>query len=196
MSLNTNQTNANATTSFFAPASGGGGGGGSNFATGATFGTPGTGGATIGVSSINQTWNTSLSNVQWWPHDINLNPASNLQGGITGIRITYNPDDAGQTGMWIGAGSGVGSFLWSIWDGYIWMPMEIRGSEINMVSGEGNETYMYMNGTSNTISTGGMTFLSGSNIFATMTDPTKQYTADTTALFSTLKSVYPDSFLP
>ena len=196
MSVNTNQTNANATTSFFAPASGGGGGGGSNFPNGATFGTPGTGGATIGVSSINQTWNTTLSNVGWWPHDINLNPASNAQGGITGIRITYNPDDAGQTALYLGAGYTDGAFIWAIWDGYIWMPLQIRGAQINMVSGQGDESFMAMDGDNNTITVGSnMDFISDTNTFKVISDPTKTYNADVTALFSTLQSLYPSCFI-
>ena len=76
------------------------------------------------------------------------------------------------------------------------MPLELWGATIHSYSD--NETFLYMDGKEGAIGSisTGVQLLSASNVFNTITDPTKQYTADTTALFSTLKSVYPDSFLP
>ena len=152
MSVNTNQTNANANTSFFATA--GGGGGGSNFPTGATLGVAGLGGAVYGVSTMVANYNTT-QNPSWIPFRYNYNPdTANINDQIAMV-ITYNPDNAGQNAVAIGArGDGTG-FIGAVWEGYITMPLDIWGATIHAYSD--NETFLFMDGKAGaqgTISTG------------------------------------------
>jgi hypothetical protein len=190
MSVLFNQTNVAPGTSF----SGEGGGGGSNFPNGLTTGTAGYGGLVIGLSTTTATLNTNQNNYFWNPVYYSLNPASSSQGGRIALKLTYNPDDAGQTGVEIGADSNGAGYIGAVWDGYISMPLEVWGATINMYSD--NETFMFMDGKAGAIGSisTGVELLSAQNTFSTITDPTKQYTADMTALLSTLKSIYPDCF--
>lgn len=195
MSVNTNQTNANATTSFFAPASGGGGGGGSNFPNGATLGVAGSGGAVFGVSTMIQNQNFNIGNF-YTPVRYNYNPPSANVNDQVAMVLTYNPQNAGQTAIALGAKGNGNAFVGAVWEGFITMPLELWGAAIHAYSD--NETFLYMDGKAGAIGSisTGVQLLSADNILNTITDPTKQYTADTTALFSTLQSLYPDCFVP
>lgn len=186
MPVNPNFTNANAFTSFF-------GSGGSNFPQGLTIGTPGSGGTVFGISSLTATLNTTASNYFWAPVRYSLNPAQAAQGGQIGAFYTFNPDDAGQTALFVGARSNGDALVSAVWEGYISMPLQIAGATVQIVSD--NETFLYMNGNAGAlgnISTG-TPFLSGSNLFSSITTPGGQR-ANMTALFSTLQSLYPSNF--
>ena len=192
MSVNPNQTNANATTSFFLPAAGGGGAG-SNFPQGLVAGVQNSGGAVYGVSSMTANLFTTASNYSWIPQRYSLNPASAAQGGLIGSLFTFDPQDAGQTAVFFGAKSNGAGFVSAIWEGYISMPLEIAGATVQIASD--NETFLYMDGNAGalgSISTG-TPFISGSNAFSSIVAPGGQQ-ANMTALFSTLQSLYPSNF--
>ena len=191
MSVNPNQTNANATTSFFAPASGGGGG--SNFPGGATIGVAGTGGAVFGVSTMAVNFNSAVPGNFYSPVRYNYNPPTNNINDNVALVVTYNPQDAGQTAVAIGAkGNGAG-YIGAVWEGFITMPLELWGATIHAYSD--NETFLFMDGKAGAIGSisTGVGFLSGSNLFSSIRAPTGS-NANMTALLSTLQSVYPSCF--
>lgn len=190
MSIYFNQTNLTPGTAFNA---GGGGGGGSNFPQGLVAGVSGQGGAVFGVSTMTATLNTTASNYAWYPQRFSLNPAQAAQGGLIGALYTFNPDDAGQTAVFVGAQSNGAGFIGAVWEGYISMPMEVWGATISLYSD--NETFMYMDGKAGalgTISTG-VPFISASNAMSSIVAPSGDR-ANMTALFSTLKTSYPACF--
>jgi hypothetical protein len=140
------------------------------------------------------TLNTTENNPLWYPVRYNLNPAQASQGGQVAMVLTYNPDDAGQVAVSVGAKSDGSAFIGAVWEGYITMPLDVWGAAINMYSD--NETFMYMDGKAGaqgTISTG-VEFVGAFNTLSSIRDPTKAYNADMTALLSTLKDVYPSCF--
>ena len=193
MSVLFNQTNLAPGTSWISTINVGGGGG-SNFPNGLTAGVVGGGGAVFGMSSMVANYNTS-NNPSWIPVRLNYNPVNANINDVVGMLITYNPDTAGQTALFMGAYGTGEAVLGAVWEGYITMPLLLYGATIKMVSD--NETFLYMDGNAGAIGniSTGVQFNSASNILNTITDPTKQYTADTTALFSTLKDLYPSCFL-
>jgi hypothetical protein len=195
MSVNPNQTNANATTSFFAPASGGGGGGGSNFPNGAILGTSNGGGAVYGLSSMSCFYQTAQTGSNlWFPATYCLQPNNAALTDFMGIILRYDPLDAGQTALVLGSRGDGSAYLTGVWEGYISMPLEIAGATLSLVSD--NETFMYMNGNAGalgTISTG-TPFLSGSNLFSSIKAPNFASNANMSALLSTLATTYPACF--
>ena len=195
MAVNPNFTNANAFTSYFS--SGGGGG---------PVPDP------LSVSTINSyTVNTTALNAKTIatsnfvpsgtpnliPIDNYMLVNSNSQGGRVSIRTSYDANDTGAVVSCVMGSDGTlgTAFIGSEWPGYISMPMSIYGANINLKSD--NETFFFLDGNAGAIGniSTGVTFNSASNVLNTITDPTKQYTADTTALFSTLKDLYPSCFL-
>lgn len=171
-----------------------GGGGGSNFPQGATIGTINQGGFVFGTSSMTTNYNTANNVGSYLPVRINYNPANVSLSDEVGMLITYNPDNAGQTALFLGArGTGEG-VVGAVWEGYITMPLLMYGANITMVSD--NETFLFCEGKAGAIGSisTGVQMLSASNIFNTITDPTKTYTADMTALWSTLQGLYPACF--
>ena len=139
----------------------------------------------MGVSSMITTLNDSVSsNYNWRAAEWSYNPAQAAQQGGVFMRLTYNPDDAGQTAVMMGADYNEGAYIQALWDGYIWMPLTIRASDIYFKSGDNlTETYAAFNGNAGapaTISTG-CALLSSSNALSSITAPGGQ-TADITAL--------------
>ena len=193
MSVYTNQTNANATKSYFAPISGGGGGGGSNFPGGATLGVPNLGGAVYGVSTMVTNFNSMYPGGFYDVARYNYNPPNvNLNDQVAMV-ITYNPQSAGQTALALGAKGTGAAFVGAVWEGYITMPLDLWGQDINMYSD--NETFFKMTGAAGAIGSisTGVGFLSGSNLFSSIRAPTGS-NANMTALLSTLQSTYPSCF--
>lgn len=195
MSVNTNQTSANKTTSFFAPASGGGGGG-SNFPTGITVGTSNSGGTVWQTSSFTSVLTTTASNYDWAAGEFSLQPVSNTQGGNVRMRLTYDPLDAGQTALEFGAGDVAGgdAYIGAVWANYIAMPLKIWGATITMYSD--NETFMFLDGKAGAIGSisTGVAFSSSESAFSSITASPVGDTANLSALFSTLKTQYPACF--
>jgi len=192
MAVNPNFTNANANTTYFAAS--GGGGGGSNFPNGLTIGTSGAGGNIFNTSTLNATLNTTTSNQTWIAQQYNFRPDLATKGG--GVRSIWNWD-AVNTGannaLTIGSDS-IGAFVGAEWLGNIIMPIRMYGANISLISD--NETFMFMDGKAGglgSISTG-TPFLSGSNLFSSITAPTATKTANMTALISTLAFTFPACF--
>lgn len=186
MSLLFNQTNLAPGTAFAT------GGGGSNFPSGATLGVPNLGGSVFGVSSMVANYNTP-TNPSWIPVRLNYNPATANLNDQVAMLITYNPDNAGQTAIALGAKGNGAAFVGSVWEGYITMPLEIWGATISLYSD--NETFMYCDGKAGalgTVSTG-VPFASSSNAFSSIVAPNGDL-ANMSALFSTFKSTYPTCF--
>ena len=172
----------------------GGGGGGSNFPLGATIGTLNQGGFVFGLSSMTANYNTPNNPSPYLPVRLNYNPASASISDEVGMLITYNPDNAGQTALFLGARGTGEAVVGALWEGYITMPLKMYGATMTMESD--NETFFFCDGNAGAIGTisTGVQMLSAQNIFSTITDPSKQYQADMTALLSTLKDQYPACF--
>jgi len=112
-----------------------------------------------------------------------------------GIILRYDPLDAGQTALVLGSRGDGSAFLTGVWEGFIAMPMEIAGANITFV-GDSGENFMFMEGKAGalgSVSTG-TPFLSGSNLFSSITAPNFASNANMTALFSTLATTYPACF--
>lgn len=192
MSVNPNFTNANANTSFFAAAGGGGGG---------SIPDP------LNISTLNAVAITSktVSTSNYFPSttpnllsmDNYMLVQNNSQGGRNSIRTTWDATDSGAVVSCVMGSDGTRgtAFIGSEWPGYITMPMTMYGANITLESD--NETFFFMDGKSGAIGniSTGTQLLSASNIFNTITDPTKVYTADMTALLSTLAATYPACFI-
>jgi hypothetical protein len=159
-------------------------------------GVAGSGGIAIGPSTITSAINEpALSNVSWNAAEWSYNPAQGAQGGDVFLRLTFNPDDGGQTAIRLGANGTEGAYLYSLWEGFVYTPLTLRAQNFNVLSGAG-QTNLFIDGDASLISTGQNTvFSSRLNTLSTITDPTGAYTADTTALFSTFKTLYPSNFL-
>jgi len=190
MSIYHNQTNVAPGTTFYS--SGGGGGSNDPNPIVSTITTK----SVIGVSTM--TLNTSVASgtPNAIPIDNYMLVQNASQGGRNTIRTTWDAADSGAVVSCVVGADGTNgtAFIGSEWPGYITMPMSIYGANINLKSD--NETFFFLDGKEGavgTISTG-VQMLSASNIFNTITDPTKQYTADMTALWSTLQGLYPACF--
>lgn len=190
MSALFNQTNVTPGTAFAT----GGGVGGSNFPSGAILGNPVTGGAVYGVSTMSAFFNTSNTPNTWFPATYCLQPNTANVNDLMGLILRYDPLNAGQTALILGARGDGSAFLTGVWEGFISMPMEIAGADITFV-GDSGETFMKMNGLAGALGqvSVGTYLLSSSNAFSSITAPGGQK-ANMTALFSTLQSVYPATF--
>ena len=190
MAVNPNFTNANSKTSFFAAAGSGGG----------SVPDP------LNISTLNavainsKTVNTSNYFPSTSPNLLCLDNymlvQSNTQGGRNTIRTIYDAADTGAVVSCVMGSDGTRgtAFIGSEWPGFITMPMTIYGATVAIESD--NETFFYMDGKAGalgSISTG-TPFLSGSNLFSSITAPTGP-TANMEALLSTLANVYPACFV-
>ena len=190
MAVNPNFTNANSKTSFFAAAGSGGG----------SVPDP------LNISTLNavainsKTVNTSNYFPSTTPNllclDNYLLVQNAAQGGRNTIRTIYDAADTGAVVSCVMGSDGTRgtAFIGSEWPGFITMPMTIYGATVAIESD--NETFFYMDGNAGalgSISTG-TPFLSGSNLFSSITAPTGP-TANMEALLSTLASVYPACFV-
>jgi len=140
------------------------------------------------------TLNTTENNPLWYPVRYSLNPAQASQGGQVAMVLTYNPDDAGQVAVSVGARANGTGFIGAVWEGYITMPLDVWGQDITLYSD--NETFFHCAGSAGalgSISTG-VGMIAGSNQFSSIRDRSGAYNANTTALFSTLQSLYPTCF--
>ena len=157
--------------------------------------------STVSLSNVYQaqmeqasfTKNTTDTNVTYTPLSFTLRPDQASKGGGVQAIFQWDAVDTGANyATVVGARSDSG-FIGTVWPGYISMPMEVFGATVSLVSD--NETFLFCDGkegAQGTISTG-VSFLSSSNEFSSITTPLRD-TANMAALFSTLKSVYPDCF--
>lgn len=146
------------------------------------------------VYSITGTLNTTASNVGYNPLKFTIRPDQASKGGQVWAQLEYDAVDTGANYALILGATNTSALIASVWPGFISMPLTLTGANVSLASD--NETFLFCDGKEGavgTISTGTQ-LLSASNIFNTITDPTKTYTADMTALLSTLQSVYPDCF--
>lgn len=190
MSVLFNQTNIAPGTAFAT----GGGGGGSNFPSGATLGVANGGGAVYGTSNMSCFYNTSNTNNTWFPATYCLQPNTASLNDNMGIILRYDPLNAGQTALILGARGDGSAYLSGVWEGYISMPMEIAGANITF-KGDSGETFLFMEGNAGALGSVsvGTYLLSSSNAMSSIQAPGGQK-ANMTALFSTLQSVYPACF--
>jgi hypothetical protein len=188
MSVYFNQTNQTPGTPFAT------GGGGSNFPNGALLGVQNSGGALFGTSNMTSIYQTTQSNLTWYPATYVLQPATASLNDSLGIILRYDPLDAGQTALVLGARGDGSAFLTGVWEGFISMPMEIGGANITFV-GDSGETFMFMEGKAGALGSVsvGTYLLSASNAMSSITD-TSGRTANMTALFSTLQTSLPACF--
>ena len=146
------------------------------------------------INSLTGVLNTTASNAGFNPIDFTIRPDQASKGGIIYGKLEYDAVDTGANYALVFGASNANSFITSVWPGYISMPLQLTGATLEMASD--NETFLYMDGKAGalgSISTG-TPFLSGSNLFSSITEPTETYKADMTALLSTLASVYPACF--
>ena len=149
---------------------------------------------TITTSTIKGVFNTTDSNVGYNAIDFVFRPAQAVQGGIIYQKLEWDAVDTGANYALILGATPTTALISSEWPGYISMPLTIAGATISLVGD--NETFLFLNanaGALGSISTG-TPFLSGSNLFSSITDPTLAYKADMTALLSTFKDLYPACF--
>lgn len=144
------------------------------------------------VNSMSGTFNTTATNADYTPLSFTLRPDQAAKGGGIQAVFQYDAVDTGANyAVVVGANNTTG-FIGTVWPGYISMPMQVYGATISLDSD--NETFFFCDGAAGalgTISTG-VNFLSAQNNLSSITDPSKQYTADMTALWSTFASLYPD----
>jgi|688.fasta_scaffold07436_14 hypothetical protein len=148
------------------------------------------------ISSITGTMNTTDNEPNYNSLFFTLRPDQAVKGGSVYATFNYDAVDTGaNVACRVGANSQT-AYIGAEWLGYITMPMAVYGATVTVASD--NETFFYMDGLEGrqgTISTG-TAFISGSNEFSSITSADKVNTANMDALLSTLKSVYPDCFLP
>ena len=179
MSIYFNQTNIAPGTPFST------GGGGSNF-------------NSISVSSISGVYDisgklfTTQSNTYWNPIRFDMRPDEAVKGGSIELILNWDAIDTGANVACILGTNGSTAYLTSAWLGQAGAPLTI--ASVNLSLKGDNETFLNCDADTGTM-TAGVPFISPTNNFSSITDPTKQYTADVTALFSTLASLYPSCFV-
>lgn len=149
----------------------------------------------VGIQSLSNTRFTSDSNVTWSPIWLNYRPALAAQGGAVNMILNWDAVDTGaNNAIRVGADAN-SAFITSEWLGNIGAALRIQSVLLDL---EGdNETFLRCDsqaGALGSISTG-TPFLSASNAMSSIVAPGGQL-ADMTALFSTLKDVYPACFVP
>lgn len=146
------------------------------------------------ISSISGTYNTTATNAEYVPLNFTIRPDQASKGGIVYQILQYDAVDTGANYALLTGADNTSGFITCVWPGFISMPLKISGATIEMLSD--TETFLYGDGKAGALGTlsTGTPFLSASNTFSSITDPSKQYTADMTALFSTLQSLYPSCF--
>lgn len=192
MAVNPNFTNANAFTSFF-----GSSGGVPNPLTVSTINAN-----TISTNSVLASYlatsnyiSAGIANPSVLAMDHYMLVQNASQDGRVSIRTRWDATDSGTVlACVMGSDAARGTaFIGSEWPGFITQPMSIYGATVQIESD--NETFFYMDGNAGalgSISTG-TPFISGSNAFSSITAPGGDK-ANMTALFSTLKALYPSNF--
>jgi len=148
--------------------------------------------STAVINNMNYTLNTTANDPQYNPISFTLRPDQATKGGSIQAVFQWDAVDTGANyATVVGARGGTG-FIGSIWPGYISMPFQIFGATVDVISD--NETFFHCDGAEGAIGTisTGVNFISAENNLSSITDPSKQYTADMTALLSTFASLYPD----
>jgi hypothetical protein len=146
------------------------------------------------ISSISGTYFTTQNNPSYYPINFTLNTQNTSQNGLIALQLTYNANDTGANPTLVAGADPSGSFVYSFWPGYVTLPLNLGGQDVNIISD--NETFLRCKGDDaniGTISTG-VHFLSGMNTLSSIADPSGASIADMTALLSTLKGLYPNCF--
>ena len=138
---------------------------------------------------------TTDSNAVCRPIQFDFRPDQSVKGGAVEFVANWDAVDTGANVACVMGANGTTAYIGSQWLGYITAPMTIYGAQVSLVSD--NETFLFGDGKDaqlGTLSTG-VPFASSSNAFSSIISPAGDQ-ADISALFSTLKSLYPSCFAP
>ena len=146
------------------------------------------------ISKMSGTSNTTTPNDTYNPINFTIRPDQAIKNGIVYGQLQWDAVDTGANYALVFGASSSNAIVTSIWPGYISMPLFLTGASVEIASD--NETFLFMDGNAGAlgnISTG-TPFVSGSNLFSSITAPTLGVNANMSALLSTLASTYPACF--